>query len=71
MFYTTAMPSLDASSPQNRSTTSADPVWMQRIIEFLRTNLKEFETHEHVQFVFNRAGDQVQADYSIKSIKLR
>ncbi|CAG0981689.1 hypothetical protein ANRL2_02488 [Anaerolineae bacterium] len=71
MFYVTGMPPLDATSPQNRCTASADPVWMQQIIEFLCTNLREFETHEHVQFVFNRAGDQVQADYSIKSIKLR
>ncbi len=63
---------LDAT-PQQKSqcTNPADPVWMQRIIEFLRTNLEEFESHEHMQFVFNRAGDQVQADYSIKSIKLR
>lgn len=59
------------AGPVKNATARDDPVWLIKIIEFLRTHAQQFDQHEHMQFVFNRAGDQVQADYSVRSIKIR
>lgn len=50
---------------------SQDPPWLQAIVNYLRSNAHEFNQHDRMQFVFDRAGDSVKADYSVKSIQLQ
>ncbi len=59
----------DSASPSKND--SDEPLWMRKIVEWLRTNASQLSQHEHVQVTFNRSGDQIQADYSIKSIKIK
>ncbi len=61
----------NSASPLKDTDDEREPIWLRKIGEWLRTNASELSRHEHVQLIFNRAGDQVQADYSIKSIKIK
>jgi hypothetical protein len=66
------MSASDAGSSKNSPSSSEDdPLWIKRITEFLRQNACEFDLYDHMQIVFNRAGDQVVADYKIDGIKLK
>ena len=59
----------DTQATQHRHTQ--DPIWLQSIVNYLRANAHEFSRHERMQFVFDRSGDTVRADYSVKSIQLK
>lgn len=54
-----------------QSRTAQDPPWLQAIINYLRAHATEFNQHDRMQIVFDRAGDSVRADYSVKSIQLQ
>ena len=60
---------LQSASGMNHPTQ--DPIWLQAIVNYLRANAHEFNRHERMQLVFDRVGDNVKADYSVKSITLQ
>lgn len=68
MCYPISMPVPDAQSPHYRH--DDDPIWMQKIIAWLCENKHALDPYDRMLLAFNRIGDQVQADYTIKSIKL-
>ncbi len=47
-----------------------DPIWLQKIVDYLRRNAATFDQHEKMQLVFDRSGDNVVSDVTYKSIKL-
>lgn len=65
------MSALDAKCPNSSTLTSDDPIWLQELIAWFHANLAEFKRFDRMQYIVNRAGDHVEIDYSVKSIKLR
>lgn len=48
---------------------STEPLWLQRAIAILREKAHLINSTERTQITLNRAGDHVEADINIKSVK--
>jgi hypothetical protein len=60
------MSNSDAKSTYSQST---EPLWLQRAIAILREKAHLINSTERTQITLNRAGDHVEADINIKSVK--
>ena len=61
---------LPHDAPTIATRPTSDPIWLQKIVDYLRRNAAQFDQHDKMQLVFDRSGDHVVSDVTYKSIKL-